>query len=126
MYSKNQVGWTRAEKERIQRALELGCAICGHDNHGSKLEVHHLLDGGKRMGHNFTIVLCLYHHQKRGLPYYPKSVSLVDGSKAFTQAYGTQRSLFESTQRRLGLECNWPASKIVPRLRLISNLDDWA
>lgn len=90
MYSKNMVGWTKAQKLRIERVLALGCAICGHDNHGSKLE---------------------------------RPVTLVDGSKLFVQAYGSRRSLWEATQRRLGLPCDWPVSKIVQRMPLRR---DWA
>lgn len=124
MFSKNAVGWTKDQKERAVRMLELGCVICGHDNHGSKLEIHHLLENGRRMTHTHTIVLCEWHHQRHGQKFHPRPVALVDGSKPFTQAYGTQRSLWEATQRRLGLECNWPESKLVPRRMPLGH--DWA
>ena len=114
---RNYVAWTKAEKERIRKALQLGCCVTGAM---SGLEVHHLLSGGKRMGHTYTIVLAKGLHQK----YLPNVTSLADGSKPFTQAYGTQRSLWEATQRRLGLECNWPESKIVPRRMPLGH--DWA
>jgi Recombination enhancement, RecA-dependent nuclease len=115
MMHRNYIGATRTEKERFVQILFLGCAICGHDNHGAKLEIHHLIQGNRRLGHWWTICLCEYHHQRHGPKYHFKPVCLVDGSKPFTQAYGTQRSLWEATQRRLGLECNWPESRIIPR-----------
>lgn len=122
MWHKNMVGATKAEKARFLQILALGCVICGHDNHNSKLEIHHLIEGNKRMGHGYTICLCAYHH--RGVGQVHAQTALSHGSKPFTQAYGTQRSLWEATQRRLGLEIDWPASKILPRR--ISNSTDWA
>jgi hypothetical protein len=118
MFNKNAVGWTKAEKERIRQALRLGCCVTGAT---SNLEVHHLLSGGKRMGHGFTGVLAKGLHQK----YLANVTSLADGSKPFTAAYGTQRSLWEATQRRLGLPCNWAASKIVPRRLVQESTDVW-
>jgi Recombination enhancement, RecA-dependent nuclease len=123
MYSKNQVGWSRPEKERIQQALLLGCAICGHDNHGSKLEVDHLIEGNRRVGHGYTIILCSFHHRGVSPRMLERPVTVASGSKLFTQAYGTRRSLWEATQRRLGLPCDWPVSRIVPR-RLVQELTD--
>jgi Recombination enhancement, RecA-dependent nuclease len=120
IWHKNMVAWTKAEKIRIEQVLALGCCICGFDN---PLEVHHLLLGGRRMGNYYTICLCAYHHRHVPPRNHIKPVTLVQGSKPFTQAYGTQRSLWEATQRRLGLECNWPDSKLVPRR--LSNLEVW-
>jgi Recombination enhancement, RecA-dependent nuclease len=124
MMHKNHVGASKAEKERFVQILSLGCAICGHDNHGSKLEIHHLIDAGRRMGHNFSICLCEWHHRRSGPKNHLKPVSLVDGSKPFTQAYSSQRSLWEATQRRLGLPINWPGTKVLPRRMPLGH--DWA
>lgn len=61
---------TKAERRRMERIVELGCVACRKDGIGPlKLppcEVHHLLDGGVRRGHGFTIGLCAWHH--RGKP----------------------------------------------------------
>lgn len=119
MYSKHQVGWTKAEKLRIQRALQLGCCLTGVTD--EPLEVHHLLDGGKRMGHGYTIVIARSAHQNLGLGV----TSIAHGSKAFEKTYQTNdRRLWEATQRRLGLPCNWPESKVLPRRLPITA--DWA
>jgi Recombination enhancement, RecA-dependent nuclease len=125
MYSKNMVGWTKAQKLRIERVLALGCAICGHDNHGSKLEVDHLVEGNRRLGHQYTICLCSFHHRGTPPQLVERPVTLVDGSKLFVQAYGSRRSLWEATQRRLGLPCNWPESKLVPRKLIQESHDVW-
>ena len=41
---------------------ELGCIVCG----SAPCEVHHLLSGGVRRGHEFTIGLCTEHHTGNG------------------------------------------------------------
>lgn len=64
------------------------------------VEVHHLLKGNKRMGHRFTVGLCVWHH--RGIPMYGKSRrqmieiyghSLADGSKPFRAQFGSDEDL---------------------------------
>ncbi len=118
MFSKHQMAWTKAEKERIRQALELGCCVTGVTR---DVEIHHLLSGGKRMGHWFTIVLAKGVHQNLGLG----ATSIAHGSKAFEREHQTNdRRLWEATQRRLGLECNWPESKLVPRRMPLGH--DWA
>lgn len=120
MMSKNRVAWTKAEKERIRQALELGCCVTGVTR---DVEIHHLLSGGKRMGHWFTIVLAKGVHQNLGLGV----TSIAHGSKAFEREHQTNdRRLWEATQRRLGLAINWPASKIVPRVQRIDIGEDFA
>lgn len=121
MIHKHYVGWTVMEKERIVQALRLGCCIDGVTD--EPLEVHHLISGGKRMGHWYTIVLARSKHRNMGLGV----TSIAHGSKAFEKTYQTnERRLWEATQRRLGLACNWPGSKVVPRVQVISSSEDWA
>lgn len=66
----------------------------------TSLQVHHLTDCGRRRGHLFTICLCSWHHQ--GHTPFGWSMnetreafgpSLVDGSRIFREAYGTDDSL---------------------------------
>jgi hypothetical protein len=63
---------TKAEKVRFARIVELGCVACRAQTPDDKKliwcgipEVHHLLDGGIRRGHSYTICLGTFHH--RGL-----------------------------------------------------------
>lgn len=114
---------TRYEQERIDKLRPLGCSACaflGVPNL-NWLELHHLLQGGKRMGHWFTIFLCRGHHQGAWTDvqieiFEPRVlVAISDGSKEFTRIYPTERKLWERAQERLKLTKVWPASKIVPR-----------
>lgn len=59
---------TKAERIRMAAIVERGCVACltEHDESLNPVEVHHLLDGGVRRGHRFTVALCRYHH--RGIP----------------------------------------------------------
>lgn len=56
------------EKRRMSAILEIGCICCIQDGHESiyPVEVHHLLDGGVRIGHSATVAACCWHH--RGVP----------------------------------------------------------
>lgn len=74
-------------------------------------DAHHLLSGGRRIGHMATIGLCAWHH--RGVPlegtapatraiYGP---SLMDGSKLFHQAYGSDEELMKAQKWLRGHSC---------------------
>lgn len=63
---------TLAESARMGRIKALGCVAC-HVNRALGLydacpgwpyaDAHHLLSGGRRRGHEFTIALCPWHHR---------------------------------------------------------------
>lgn len=122
---------TKYEQTRIDALRKLGCSACavlGVPNL-EHLELHHILDGGIRMGHYFTVFLCIGHHQGRWTseqlewiePKYRFAIS--DGRKRFNAVYGTERSLWERAQKKLKLPMVWPVSKILPR-RLGGNRHD--
>lgn len=100
------------ERSRIDRMLKLGCVVCRHFGKFNPAEVHHLTEGGRRLGHWYTIPLCPPHHRGtvQGV------VSVASGSRAFEAAYGSQLLLWEEVQQFLGLEVKWPVSKIMPRV----------
>lgn len=115
---------TSEEAARIERILAIGCICCvdaGYERRGEKLEVHHLLDGNRRMGHWYTIVLCVGHHQGRfsarqkRLIKPEKLVSISSGSRLFVAAFDSDRNLWVITQGALGLPAEFPQSKILPR-----------
>jgi len=114
---------TKYERERIEAMKPFGCVACAvlgvpNLNH---LELHHILDGGQRMGHYFSIFLCRGHHQgdwsDSQLEWIePKHrYAISDGRKLFNAAYGSERELWERVQNKLKLPKVWPASKILPR-----------
>lgn len=73
-------------------------------------DAHHLLSGGIRIGHLATIGLCVWHH--RGMPIMDGhgadvcrkvfGPSLMDGSKLFRDAYGTDDELLQMQKEVLG------------------------
>ncbi len=92
---------TKSESARMDRISRLRCVACWATGLCcGKTEVHHLLSGGKRRGHAFTIPLGLYHHQ--GIPLAGSTTeqmrllfgpSLRLESKAFHKRYGSDDEL---------------------------------
>ena len=101
---------TVAESERIVLVKKLGCICCMLNMqlwmpvpYRGACEAHHLLSGGRRRGHLFTIGLCRWHHQavppREGMSeasamamYGP---SVATGSKPFHLMYGSDDALLE-------------------------------
>lgn len=55
---------TKAEREWLDKIVRYGCVACRIDGLPSEPPaVHHILRGGRRMGHLFTLPLCPGHHQ---------------------------------------------------------------
>lgn len=103
---------TAEERARSARARQLGCIACLMDGIGGcgPNEEHHLLVGGVRVGHRYTVILGLWHHQGRRLPersaaqmvaLYGPALKLA--SRAFALRYGTPQELLDYTDRLLGL-----------------------
>jgi Recombination enhancement, RecA-dependent nuclease len=92
---------TKAEKERMHEIKTNGeCMACEQELFTRRscqpIEVHHLLDGGRRRGHRYTIGLCCWHHRGVPLDGYSKSEtqslcgpSLAEGSKLFHSFFGS-------------------------------------
>ncbi len=70
---------------------------------GVACDIHHLTSGGRRMGHAYTIGLCPWHH--RGVPSpaddFGSGPSLAYSKRAFNEAYGTEITLLEETNKLL-------------------------
>lgn len=99
---------TKAEAERLERITRGECVCCHLNNslgrvraafHGC--DAHHLLSGGRRRGHRFTIGACPWHH--RGVRPYRQMTdkdateihgpSLAHGSRPFHDFYGSDDEL---------------------------------
>jgi hypothetical protein len=76
---------------------QLGCCACRVMGiTGVPAEPHHLLSGGRRIGHLHTIPLCDLHHRSHvndGV-----IVSRHPWRRAFEKAYGTEQQLLEQTR----------------------------
>ncbi len=97
----------RAHVERVKCTPCLACVIEGMPAAPCS-EAHHLLSGGRRIGHMATIALCPWHH--RGVPVGALTVgatrdtfgpSLMDGSKPFRARYGTDAELLDMQRQML-------------------------
>lgn len=116
MMSKNMPRATAAEAHRINRMKgEIGCICCllrtGVQNY--HVEVHHIVQGNRRLGHWWTLPLCRAHHRIRGVG--GIFTSIADGSKAFKKVHGTELDLWLKVQHMLELPDDLPTTKILPR-----------
>lgn len=102
---------TVAEKRRWADALSRGCVACyinetelgrTRASYGRELEIHHLLSGGRRIGHSATVCLCHYHHQGKRLPFTDtgyKDHAVIYGAsfgrepRRFREVYGSDTQL---------------------------------
>ena len=87
----------KAERAWMSAITELGCIACRIDGHpGTPGAVHHLLSGGRRMGHLFTICLCDPGHHQQGQMF--GKVSRHPWKARFEAMYGTEAELLERTR----------------------------
>lgn len=77
-----------------------GCIVCRlFHNVKTPAAVHHIIEGGRRKGHLWSIPLCdPGHHQ--GSPT-PEKISRHPNKKAFERAYGTEYELLEKLKQIL-------------------------
>lgn len=92
---------TKAEKQRFQKLVDLGCIICLRGGWGhSQPEIHHIRKGqgvGQRASHDKTIPLCPAHHRTGGY-----GVAIHAGQKAFENKFGDEHFLLEYTNQLIG------------------------
>jgi hypothetical protein len=103
---------TKSDLERFRLLQAVGCIACRLDGRKNvPADVHHLLSGGRRMGHQATIPLDPWHH--RGLippdcktgreaeeRYGP---SLAVSPKGFRERYGSEKELLETVNLMLDM-----------------------
>lgn len=95
---------TPAQVQRFDAIKDLGCVAClslGFPN--VPPDIHHLIDGNERIGHDHTIGLCEWHH--RGIPLNGMSTKACTdlfgpslrhhGAKPFRERFGTDAELLK-------------------------------
>lgn len=93
---------TVAEAEWMRRIVEYGCIACILDGHWPRpAAVHHILRGGRRMGHMYTIPLCDPGHHQGGAP--RGMVSRHPWKARFEERYGSEMDLLALMRERLGV-----------------------
>lgn len=95
---------TKSEKRRYRALKELGCIACRiNGNYGVPAEIHHLVEGNKRLGNDYTLPLCAFHH--RGVAENSierlKGPSLALNKRAFVDEYGNEHELLARVDRLL-------------------------
>lgn len=90
---------------RFDKLQRYGCVACRILGFYSAPDVHHVLSGGRRTGHQATLPLCPYHHRGM-LPseaqwHLDMGPSLANGSKPFHARFGTQSELLDKVNREL-------------------------
>lgn len=90
---------TKAHETRFRLLQKLGCICCKKLGRWSPPEIHHLVEGSRRLGHEFTLPLCYWHHRHPGTEDFGPSIA--DGSKVFAKRWGTQRELLAEVNELL-------------------------
>lgn len=94
---------TLEERRWFDAITSCGCIFCvhlgyEHDPDGYRVQQHHHLSGGIRMGHLFSVGACVWHHQGRILIHgwtlamhrVKLGPSLAEGSGPFEAYFGDQ------------------------------------
>ena len=93
---------TKIEAEWMEKAVQFGCVACWIDKQPSRpTAIHHLLRGGQRIGHLFTIGLCDPGHHQGG-----DALGLVSRhpwKARFEKLYGSEMELLGMLKRELGV-----------------------
>ncbi len=105
----------KADRARFELLKQMPCIACVRAGKTilfcGETEIHHLLSGGRRIGHQATVPLGAWHHRGvlRGAAGRSAMIglfgpSLADGSKPFHDKHGTDSELLAETNRRIQLE----------------------
>ena len=90
---------TPNQKERrwLSAVAEYCCIVCRNEGKGvTPASPHHIVEGGKRLGHMHTIPLCFLHHQEGGN--HELWVSRHPHKAEFERRYGTEYELLAQVQ----------------------------
>ena len=94
---------TKADLKRFEIIRDIGCVACIlRGIYNNPPQIHHLVEGRKRLGHQYTCGLCYWHHVG-GLPTGAKQYEVEErlgpsyalSPRSFKEVFGTQRELLE-------------------------------
>ncbi|MEO1035207.1 MAG: Ref family recombination enhancement nuclease [Pseudomonadota bacterium] len=98
-----------ADKRRYLKLKKLGCICCRRYGIKTPAQIHHITVARKRLGNEFTIPLCAWHHQ--GMPFdsdmRPSAVTGVFGpslalsKRLFIAEFGTELELLDEVNELL-------------------------
>lgn len=103
MRNSRHTGLNKRDRRRFADLQILGCICCTKEGRIREAEIHHLVEGRKRLGHQATIPLCPWHH--RALPPLDGmdeatsekllGPSLARNKREFIARYGTEHDLLD-------------------------------
>lgn len=93
---------TKAEKEHMAFIASLSCVICGD----RPVEVHHLVECGRRLGNMYCLPLCVFHH---------RGDAGFSGKNRAIKTFAEQWDLMTALYSQHSIEIPHRVSKIVPR-----------
>lgn len=91
----------KSEALHLDRVQQLGCIACWIDGLYSPAEIHHLLEGGRRIGHKYVLPLCFPHHRGGFDGAGASAVSRHPYKARFESKYGTEQELLAMVEKRL-------------------------
>jgi len=99
---------TKDDKRRFQLLPQIGCICCkSYGIHNEWVQIHHIVEGNKRLGHQYTLPLCYWHHE--GVP--PEGLTReqaearvgpsLKSKKKFNSVFGGEMELLSYTNQFL-------------------------
>ena len=90
----------KADSARLAALSDMPCIVCRQLGLGdTPAEPHHILENGRRKGHQFTLPLCFPHHRS-GLRT-AEVVSRHPHKAEFERRYGTEATLLDIVNRQI-------------------------
>lgn len=91
----------KSEQDWMNWIVAYGCIACRMDGNGIVDPcVHHIIRGGRRIGHHYTLPLCPGHHQEgTGIP---GLIARHPHKARFEAKYGSEHSLLSRLQSEYG------------------------
>jgi hypothetical protein len=101
---------TKADKRRFSLLPQVGCICCkAYGIHNEWVQIHHIVEGNKRLGHQYTIPLCYWHHENvppEGMTRKQAEAKVgpsLKSKKKFNEVFGGEIELLEWTNKALKL-----------------------
>ena len=89
---------TSEEKAWIAFLVDYGCVLCKWEwQLTTPPQIHHMLSGGRRMGHLWTLPLCFSHHDGgiNNAQIVSRGHSLRRWENRYAERFGTEREILE-------------------------------
>lgn len=101
---RSTTAWTVAQIARRNRMQEIGCIACLINEqdgkptlrpYAPKLDIHHLTNGARRLGHDETVCLCQFHHKGDWWPF--ETAGYAEMEAIYGPAYHRAKRIFHYT-----------------------------